>query len=191
VEAATPPPLSYTIMNSDLVIAVPLLSLLGVATWIDLVDRRIPNGLSFGGAILGVATHAYLFGTFGVGVAALGWGLCLVCFLPLYRSGGMAAGDVKLMAMAGAFLGPVYGFIACLFTLVAGAIVASMCLGWARLVRGVSGLRWAGAPDSMNRLSAVNAIEKIPYAVAILLGTIATLLQPEWLTSVLPLEVLQ
>jgi Flp pilus assembly protein protease CpaA len=37
----------------------------------------------------------------------------------------------------------------------------------------------------------VNAAETIPYAVAILLGAIATLLQPEWLTIGLSLEVLQ
>jgi prepilin peptidase CpaA len=178
-------------MNSDLVIAVPLLSLLGVATWTDIVDRRIPNGLSLGGAILGVATNAYLFGAEGVGLALLGWCFCLACFLPLYSRGGMAAGDVKLMGTVGAFFGPVGGFVACLFTLVAGAIVASLSLVWARLLRRVSGLCWAGLEDVLHSSSTVNAAETIPYAVAILLGAIATLLQPEWLTIGLSLEVLQ
>ena len=178
-------------MNSDLVIAVPLLSLLGVATSTDFVDRRIPNGLSLGGAVLGLATNLYLAGAGGIGWGLLGWGFCLLCFLPLYWGRGMAAGDVKLMAMVGAFLGPVDGFVACLITLVAGAIVGSLSLGWTGLRQWMTGLRWAGLANAMNGSATVQAVDKIPYAVAILLGTIATLLQPEWLTSVLPLEVLQ
>ena len=177
--------------NSDLILAVPLISILGVATSSDLVDRRIPNGLSLGGAVLALAVHAYLSGAGGFGVALLGWGFCLACFLPLYMSGAMAAGDVKLIAMVGAFLGPVNGFVACLFTLVAGAILASLSLGWAKWARHMPGLRWAGLANVMNSPSTAQAVEKIPYAMAIMLGTIATLLQPEWLTSVLPLEVLR
>jgi prepilin peptidase CpaA len=178
-------------IDSNLVVAVPLLSLLGVATWTDLIDRRIPNGLSLGGAVFGLATHVYLFGVAGFGLALLGWGFCLACFLPLYRSGGLAAGDVKLMAMVGAFLGPVNGFVAVLLTLVAGALVASLCLAWGGLSHRIAGLRWAGLAKVMNGPSTVQAVEKIPYAVAITLGAVATLLQPEWLTNVLPLEVMQ
>jgi prepilin peptidase CpaA len=178
-------------MNSDLVLAVPLISILGVATSTDLVDRRIPNGLSIGGAVLGLAMHAYLSGTGGFAMALLGWGFCLACFLPLYMGGGLAAGDVKLMAMVGAFLGPVNGFVACLFTLVVGAIVASACVAWTKLAHRMAGPRWAGFAHVVNSPSAAHAVEKIPYAVAIMLGTIATLLQPEWLTKALPLEVLR
>ena len=178
-------------IDSNLVIAVPLISLLGVATWTDLVDRRIPNGLSLGGAILGFATHAYLFGAAGFGLALLGWGFCLACFLPLYRSGGLAAGDVKLMAMVGAFLGPVNGFVAVLLTLVAGALVASLCVAWTGLRNRIGALRWAGLANDLQGASTGHVVEKIPYAVAINLGSVATLLQPEWLATLLPLEVLQ
>jgi prepilin peptidase CpaA len=178
-------------MSSHLVLALPLISILGVATSTDLVDRRIPNGLTIGGAVVGLVFNAYLFGPAGFGLALLGCLFCLVCFLPLYAGGGMAAGDVKLMGMVGAFLGPVNGFVACIFTLVIGAILASLSLGWTKLVRRMTGLRWAGHADVVNAASTMHAAEKIPYALAILLGTIATLLQPKWLTGLLQLEALQ
>ena len=41
-------------------------------------------------------------------------------FLPMYAAGGMAAGDVKLMAMAGAFLTPHDALWAAFFSLIAG-----------------------------------------------------------------------
>jgi prepilin peptidase CpaA len=165
------------------VVAVPLLAILAVATWSDLRDRRIPNGLSLGGAALGLLINAVTFGSSGLALAAVGWALCLACFIPLYVAGGTAGGDVKLIAMAGAFLGPMDGFAACMFTLVAGAALAAACLAWRDFV----------AP----RLSAQpclepaggHALDKIPYAAAIAVGSAAAVLQPPWLTALLPLGV--
>ena len=59
------------------------------------------------------------------GLALLGL-LMLVCFV-LFKVGG---GDVKLMAMVGAFLGPERGLEALLWTFVLGAAVALIVLVW-------------------------------------------------------------
>lgn len=71
----------------------------------DLLTRRIPNWLTFPAMLLGVAAQLW----WGGGAAALGGflGICLgfVLFFPIYVSGYMGAGDVKLQMAVGAWLG--------------------------------------------------------------------------------------
>jgi prepilin peptidase CpaA len=180
---------------SNLILAVPLLSIVALATMSDLLDRRIPNGLSLGGAAIALLINAVAFGPGAFGLALLGWAVCLACFIPLYVSGGMAAGDVKLMAMVGAFLGPVNGFVACVCTLIAGAALAALCLTWRQLARRVGAEpQWATSrtDQPMESASTVeHALDKIPYAAAIALGATAAVLQPLWLTAILPVGVIQ
>jgi prepilin peptidase CpaA len=140
--------------------------MLALASIIDFRQRRIPNGLSFAGTVVGMTAQASLFGTAGLGLAVLGAAVCLLSFLPFYVGGGMAAGDVKLMAAVGAFLGPLNGLAACAFALVAGAIVASASAGWSRMFA-------HGVDDEIAASSG-----KIPYAVAILVGTLVVVLPP-------------
>jgi len=181
---ATPPPLLLTTINSttamsatSFIVAVPLLAIVAIAAFMDLRSRRIPNVLSLGGAVFGLAINGVAFGTSGVLLAAAGWVLCLACFLPFYVSGGTAAGDVKLMAAVGAFLGPANGLIACVLALVAGASLGSLCLVWRNVV----------APRlAETRLQAhAQVLDKIPYAAAIALGAVATVLQPAWVAHLL------
>ncbi len=160
------------------IVAVPLLAILALATFSDLRERRIPNALSLGGAALGVLTNAVMSGPSGTVLALLGWALCLACFMPLYLSGGTAAGDVKLMGMVGAFLGVVNGFLACLLALIAGAAIASLCLAWRKFIEPQLGAAGRG------RVSA-QALDKIPYASAIAVGAVAAVLQPAWVTDLI------
>lgn len=91
------------------------LLLLGAA-WSDITTRRIPNRLVFSGACIGlllnsVLPEGYGFtsalpGAVGFWQALIGMGLGFAIFLPFYAVRAMGAGDVKLMAMVGAFLGP-------------------------------------------------------------------------------------
>jgi len=179
----------------NLIVAAPLLAILALATMSDVVERRIPNGLSIGGAAIALLIHAAAFGPSAFGLAVLGWAVCLACFMPLYVNGGMAAGDVKLMAMVGAFLGPVNGFVACICTLIAGALLASLCLVWRKLARRFgTEARWAtsSAAQQTEAVPAVNhALDKIPYAAAIALGATVAVLQPLWLATIFPLGVNQ
>ena len=151
------------------IIAIPLLAIVAAATFTDLRARRIPNALSLGGAALGLLANATAFGSTGVLVALLGWVLCLVCFLPFYVTGGMAAGDVKLMATVGAFLGPLGGFVACAVALMAGGSLGGLYM----VVRRRTALRRGASA----------MLEKIPYAAAIAVGATAAVLQPTWVTA--------
>lgn len=100
------------------------LAISAVACGFDLHSRRIPNALTFGGA--GTAL-IYTFATSGLSAAAMslsGWALGLVIFLPFLLLRGLGAGDVKLMACLGAWLGPGLVVYAALYAAVAGGVMA-------------------------------------------------------------------
>jgi prepilin peptidase CpaA len=126
---------------------VLLLGLLLVATVTDLLRHRIYNWTTYAGILaalcLNAAGAAVLAGTdleqpqlewyvgyVGpaeslVGLAACGF-LMLLCYVMLKIGGG----DVKLMAMVGAFLGPQDGIEAMLWTFVLGMCLALIVLIW-------------------------------------------------------------
>jgi prepilin peptidase CpaA len=127
------------------------------------------------GLLLGLAGHAWFAGIGGLTIAASGALVGLLCLLPFYISGGMGAGDVKLMAMCGAFLGPLY---------VAVAAVASLTVG------GVLGIAWSfwhfrtddHFEDETHSISVAAsagsqaaAPAAIPYALAIAAGVLISL----------------
>ena len=141
---------------------VPLLTLLGVATLIDQRSHRVPNMFSFGGALIGLVIQLNVAGPSGVLAGVLGVLVCLVCFLPFYAVGGMAAGDVKLMGAVGAFLGPLLGFAAALCALVAGSVIAVICVAYGRVTQDTGG-------EAMSVQAGPGA--RIPYAGAIAAGT--------------------
>jgi prepilin peptidase CpaA len=169
------------------------------AAWIDLRRQCIPNRLVFAGTALALLLHTLL--PVGDGfLSALPGGLGLIgslkgllfgllAFLPLYALRTMAAGDVKLVAMVGAFLGPVDIWFALLCTLLAGGVLV-IVVG---LYRGVLGKVWSNL-----RLMFWNAVftfntpglrthtegsgplfisaATLPYGVSIALGCIASVL---------------
>ncbi len=139
----------------------------------DLVEHRISNWLTLAALAAGLLIHSMIGGLDGFVHALAGAGIGLVCLLPLYLGKGMGAGDVKLMAAAGALLGPFNAFVAAVLTLTFGAVLAVAILVWRMIeVRQAT----AGAPD----LSQARK-ERFPYAVAIGLGAIATM----WLRGML------
>ncbi len=90
----------------------------------DLRTRRIPNVLTFSAAAIALVFH-FLTG----GWSAAGWSLagCLLgalLFFPMFALGGMGAGDVKLLAAVGAWLGPAQVAMAALATSIAGGVIA-------------------------------------------------------------------
>jgi prepilin peptidase CpaA len=124
-----------------------LLGLLLVATVTDVLRHKIYNwtiypgilaalGLNASGWLLlatGTATEEPLrwyLGFIGLGASCLGFLACgflmLVCYV-MFQVGG---GDVKLMAMLGAFLGPEAGIEAMLWTFVLGGCMGLIVLIW-------------------------------------------------------------
>ncbi|WP_081801369.1 prepilin peptidase [Herminiimonas sp. CN] len=169
----------------------PLFVLVLAALWSDVKSHRIPNRLVFWGAGLGLLLNSVLPQGYGFisslpgalgpwkALAGLGLGFCIL--LPMYALRAMAAGDVKLMAMIGAFLGPnaIVGTI--LMTFIVGGLLTLLVVvrnGSVRLLLGnlrtmlmVSFIKGT----VLRQLPTVDAAPvtagKLPYAVAIALGT--------------------
>lgn len=95
-----------------------------IAAVIDGRQLRVPNWLTFPFALSGLAAGAILGGGDGVLSSAEGLVLGLVLLLPLYAIGGMGAGDVKLLAGVGAWIGPAPTLGAFVATTAVGGLMA-------------------------------------------------------------------
>lgn len=167
-----------------------LLALLALAVWHDVRARRIPNAIVFPGALLALALHAFLpagaglFGTpmggLGIMSALGGLGIGLAILLPMYAFGLMGAGDAKLLAMVGAFVGA--GDIAAvgIATLLAGGLLALAVAIRQGILRRVLDSTYrtvlhAGLSQMKGGLALPAPSGRLPYAVAIAGGTLACL----------------
>ena len=97
--------------------------LVGIAAFYDVRFRRIPNWLVLAGIVTGFVWNAISTGVPGLAVAAAGLGLGFVLYMPLYVIRGRRAGDVKLLAAAGAIAGPVNCFWIFLLTAILGGVI--------------------------------------------------------------------
>jgi prepilin peptidase CpaA len=95
-----------------------------IAVVFDVRSRRIPNWLTFGTAFLAFAYSAIQGGLSGIGLSAAGWLAGAALFFPLFALGGMGAGDVKLLAALGAWLGPAESVWIAMFAAIAGGVLA-------------------------------------------------------------------
>ena len=159
-------------------IAAPaaLIAALTLAVRQDLVTHRISNLLTFGLLGAGLLLAAWTEGFAGLGTAFAGAAIGFACLMPLYLVRGMGAGDVKLMAAAGAILGPFNAFLAAMLTLAAGALLGIALLAW-RIIE----LRSTSGALASGPVIAQMGKERFPYAAAIAVGVIATL----WLRGLL------
>ncbi len=103
---------------------IPMLVLGVLASLWDIRTRRIPNVLTFGAAAAAIGFHLAIGGFAGAGWSLGGWAVGCALFLPFFALGGMGAGDVKLMAAFGAWVGPYYAFWGWAFAAVAGGVFA-------------------------------------------------------------------
>jgi len=167
-------------VNQPLWIVLPATALAALAAWEDVRTRRIPNLLTGSALLLAIAVHVVLNGGHGLGSSLLGMLVAGGLLLPGWLAGWMGAGDVKLMAAVGAWLGMPLALTALLATLIAGGLVATVvALQRGVLVRTFRNAFWmsaavvsGGRPASPG--PAVRGI-RFPFAVAALAGTVAAL----------------
>jgi prepilin peptidase CpaA len=173
-----------------------LTALLLVAVAFDVHSRRIPNTLVLSGLTAALAIHSFAMFAIVVPVAGAAWwsplagaatGLALM--LPLHLLRAMGAGDVKLMAMVGAFIGPAAVANATLYTLLAGGLlsllfmfgrgVAAQTLTNIRFMLTDLALRRSSGQGQNLRLPPLQTTAaRLPYALAIALGTGSALAWP-------------
>jgi prepilin peptidase CpaA len=107
----------------------------GLGAAIDLRTRRVPNPLTMGLAAMGVLYAAVGVGGLSIGASLAGLALGLALMLPGHLLGATGAGDVKLFAAAGAFVGPAHILTAFLYTALAGGAIAILVSLWRRRLR--------------------------------------------------------
>lgn len=161
-----------------------LIVLLLIATVIDVRERRIPNWLVVSGIVIAALFHTS--SPSGKGLLFAISGLCtgLAILFPIYVLRAMGAGDVKLMGTIGAFLGASGVIGASLATMAAGGLLAIAIAGCKRTLpqlfenlyimlvqRHIR--QMGGAATQAMPLPA--SVGKMPYALAILTGTLVQL----------------
>lgn len=149
-----------------------------LAVCFDCGFRRIPNFLVASGMLVAVLMSLAFEHTKGLQSSVLGILLGFSLFFPFYLFKGMAAGDVKLMAMVGGFLGSAAVFWAAAFSLIAGSVLGVLILLYKKQLFRLVQRYWAmanlrsyipaGADDATR--------QRFPYAIAILLGTLTSIL---------------
>ena len=144
----------------------PTLIVLGVATFTDLRSRRIPNWLVLPFLLAGIVVSGWLQGWHGIEQSLAGAGLATLIYGILFLKFGMGAGDVKLCAAIGAWIGPIQLLYALLFTALAGGL---MVLVWAAC-RGLLLLIGRRTREQVTLNGLMEA--KMPYAPAIAIGTL-------------------
>lgn len=77
-----------------------------IAAHLDLQSFRIPNWLTGMMLVCGLLLHGLMPQFLGIYLSMCGLMVGLLCFWPFYVIGGIGAGDIKLMAALGAWLGP-------------------------------------------------------------------------------------
>jgi prepilin peptidase CpaA len=154
-----------------------------IACVTDVRARKIPNLLTFGAAGCGLLFHLLTHGLPGLAFALAGWGVGIVLFLPFFLLRGMGAGDVKLLAALGAWLGPLQVLWLALFASLAGGVLALVvALSTGHFRRMFENLRtmllfWyvAGPKPVPEQTLDRSQSPRLAYAIPIFVGTVITL----------------
>ena len=161
-----------------------LFALLLVAAVSDYRVYKIPNWLTMGGTVVALSHSVFASSALHPDlVSALGGcALGLVVMLPAYALRVMGAGDVKLMAMTGAFLGSYEILQAVIATFIVGGVAAIAVALYRKALR-----RMFANLKSILHLTAVSAVSgsvsgmqvqgmpsigRMPYGISISIGTI-------------------
>ncbi len=153
----------------------------------DQTTSRVPNVLTFSAAGLAIAAHlAAPSGSGGV-FAIVGLLAGLAVFFPLFALGAMGAGDVKLMAAVGAWIGWKAVLFVALYGSVAGGVLALfVAVRQQYLKQALANIKmlflfwWVEGVKPLPELTLESSHGvRMPYALAIAAGLAVTLWQQQ------------
>jgi prepilin peptidase CpaA len=162
-------------------VAALVVALLGCVT--DLRTRKLPNVLTFGAAAGAFGFHLANGGFAGLGWSAAGWLVGTALFFPLFALRGLGAGDVKMLAALGAWLGPAQAVWLAAFSAIAGGVFAlgiAIAHGYTKQaftnVWGLLGYwKVMGMRPHPGMSLEASGTPKVPYALPIAAGLVVTL----------------
>lgn len=161
--------------GADAVAALCIVGVVGVAAVLDVRTGRIPNLLTYGAALLGLALAAWTGGLAGAFSGIAGLVVGLVPGMALFAAGVLGGGDAKLIAAVGALVGYPLIIDAVLLIFIVGGAMALSIIVWkgrtAEFLRGVAQLLWFLPVRGAPRAIPVGDL-KMPFAVAIAVGTV-------------------
>jgi prepilin peptidase CpaA len=153
------------------------------AAYIDGKQLRVPNWLTYPMVFSGLVYSFWAGGWAGLGDGLLGMLVGLACLLPLYAVGGMGAGDVKLLAGVGAWMGVATTFYGFCVSAVVGAVMAvlmvlyrrSVSKHYSQLLLILSEWMTIKNPKELSRIAAERkpTMLLLPYGIPICIGCIA------------------
>lgn len=164
-----------------------LLALLVIAAVTDYRTFKIPNWLTGGGILFALVYNSLVRPEFHADWtwAPAGMLLGFIAMVPMYAVRIMGAGDVKLMAMVGAFLGMTGVLHAILFSVVTAGIAAIALAVSNRMVvrllgnvkQLVRGMVWSAVAGGRPSVAAtpIQSVGKLAYGISIAIGTTAYL----------------
>lgn len=163
--------------------AVASVAIALVASVCDLRARRLPNVLTLGSAVAGVLFSATAGGLSGFAWSLAGWAVGCALLLPFFLVRGLGAGDVKLLAAFGAWLGPVTVLWVAAYGGIAGGILAvlvSLSRGYfTQMIHNVRHIlmywRVFGPRPVPDLTLADSKSPRLPYAVPLAMGTVVAL----------------
>jgi prepilin peptidase CpaA len=143
----------------------------------------VPNWLTYHLLFGGLAFAAWYAGVPGLVWSLQGAALGLAVLLPLYMIGGMGAGDVKLYAGVGAWVGPAMILQAFAVSAVVGGVLALAMVAWSgeyarhwvMLQTIVHEILTVRSPSKLSALAAARkpTMRLLPYGIPLAVGTIA------------------
>jgi prepilin peptidase CpaA len=143
----------------------PFLVVLLLAAFIDLLTNKVPNILILPSLLLAFLLAYTNGGTSLLFSSILGACVGFLILLYPYSKSLIGAGDVKLMGVVGAFLGPKLVLLAVLYTSVFGGLIVLIYLAYKGLL----------AQSFHRAMSLQFSSARIPYACAISVGSCLTL----------------
>jgi prepilin peptidase CpaA len=175
--------MSFGYWEATLVILVPAIL---YASWVDYSQRRVPNWLNASLAAAGLIMPGVYFGWSGVGAGMLGILVGFGVLILPWAVHGMGAGDVKLMAAIGAWLGPWLTLLSfAVGAIVGGVLALIMIFSTGRAIHAYTNLqtivsKFRRFDTAFSEVGGTKAFgessQLLPYGVPLTAGTIGVLL---------------